>query len=141
MTAVHPGGEPMGLRSMAAEHDAIDRPVLKKLRQHESPAAGTTDTEDSEQVGLAALVGLGESQPQEVLGNVQQQLSPSNTASKASFEAHKKAERKERNRLSAERHRKKQREHTENLESAAHSATLCSASASCLPVHGYHRFH
>ena len=67
------------------------------------------DSSGKEKLGLAALIGLGESAP-----NVQQ--APPNKISKASFEAHKKAERKERNRLSAERHRKKQREHTENLE-------------------------
>ena len=80
------------------------------------------DSSGKEKLGLAALIGLGESVP-----NVQQP--PPNKISKASFEAHKKAERKERNRLSAERHRKKQREHTENLEWAfEHAQPYCAPS-------------
>lgn len=115
MTAVLPGHDSAtGLHALA-DREMLERPSPKKAR----PSTTETDlqlrpeADDSsgkEKLGLAALIGLGESEP-----NVQQP-SPTNKISKASFEAHKKAERKERNRLSAERHRKKQREHTENLE-------------------------
>jgi hypothetical protein len=113
MTAVHPGRDPSsGLHGVGRDQEVLERPSPKKAR----PSSDVMDLrteEDSrpseEKLGLAALIGLGESEP-----NVQQP--PANKVSKATFEAHKKAERKERNRLSAERHRKKQREHTENLE-------------------------
>ena len=119
MTAVHPGRDPPhGLHGVGNERE-LERPSPKKARPPSDVnldvnldirASSEEDSRPTEEkLGLAALIGLGESEP-----NVQQP--PTNKVSKATFEAHKKAERKERNRLSAERHRKKQREHTENLE-------------------------
>ncbi len=111
MTAVLPGHNGSSIHMLGADRELVERPSPKKARPSVTDLDLRSDEDSSgkEELGLAALIGLGESVP-----NVQQP--PSNKISKASFEAHKKAERKERNRLSAERHRKKQREHTENLE-------------------------
>ncbi len=111
MTAVLPGHNGSSIHMLGADRELVERPSPKKARPSVTDLDLRSDEDSSgkEELGLAALIGLGESVP-----NVQQP--PPNKISKASFEAHKKAERKERNRLSAERHRKKQREHTENLE-------------------------
>ena len=99
------------IHTLGADREMPERPSPKKARPSVTDLEFRADDDSAgkEKLGLAALIGLGESVP-----NVQQP--PPNKIYKASFEAHKKAERKERNRLSAERHRKKQREHTENLE-------------------------
>ena len=111
MTAVLPGRNGSMIHTLGADREMPERPSPKKARPSVTDLEFRADDDSAgkEKLGLAALIGLGESVP-----NVQQP--PPNKISKASFEAHKKAERKERNRLSAERHRKKQREHTENLE-------------------------